>query len=214
VELFEAMTTQRAIRRIKPDPVDDATIRRLLELAIKAPTGSNKQGWEWIVVRDPKVKRELARKYRAAYRLYGRAGRWAKRKEPKTLRLLDAVDWQVKHFEEIPVFVIPCLHGSSFPYPWIYRSSRYGSIYPAIQNLLLAARAEGIGAALTTLPLWNQLGVRRLLGLPMSVEPIAIIPLGHPIGRYGPTTRTPIEDIAHLDRYGNKLFGGERITAM
>jgi nitroreductase len=206
VDLVEAMTTQRAIRRLKTDPVDDDVLLKILELAIKAPTGSNKQGWEWIVVRDPKVKRELARKYRAAYRLYGRAGRWAKRKEPKTLKILDAVDWQVKHFEEIPVFVIPCLHGSSFPYPWIYRSSRYGSIYPAIQNLLLAARAEGLGAALTTLPLWNQIGARRLLKLPRGVEPIAIIPLGWPIGKYGPTTRRPIREIAHLDRYGNRAF--------
>lgn len=206
MDLIEAMTTQRAIRRLKPDPVDDETLMRVLSLAIKAPTGSNKQGWEWIVVRDPKIKRKIARSYRGIHRLYAGAGRRAKRNEPKMLRILDAVDWQLEHFEEVPVFIIPCLHGSSFPYPWIYRSSRYGSIYPAIQNLLLAARAEGLGASLTTLPLWNQIGTRLKLGLPPNVEPVAIIPIGWPIGNYGPTTRTPIEQITHLDRYGNRAF--------
>ena len=212
MDLVEAMTTQRAIRRLKPDPVDDETLMRVLSLAIKAPTGSNKQGWEWIVVRDPKLKRKIARSYRSVHRLYSGAGRRAKRDDPKMLRNLDAVDWQLEHFEEVPVFIIPCLHGSSFPYPWIYRSSRYGSIYPAIQNLLLAARAEGLGASLTTLPLWNQIGTRLKLGLPPNVEPIAIIPMGWPLGKYGPTTRTPIEEITHLDRYGNRVF--KKITAM
>ena len=206
MDLVEAMTTQRAIRRLKPDPVDDETILRLLDLAIKAPTGSNKQGWEWIVVRDRRIKKRLGRRLRTAWRLYGSAGRRVKRDEPKMLRLLDAVQWQVDHFDEAPVLVIPCLHGASFPYPWIYRSSRYGSIYPAIQNLLLAARAEGLGAALTTLPLWNQIAARSILRLPLSVEPVAVIPIGWPIGRYGPTTRRPIREIAHLDRYGNRAF--------
>jgi nitroreductase len=206
MDLVEAMTTQRAIRRLKTDPVDDETLMRVLSLAIKAPTGSNKQGWEWVVVRDPAVKRKLARSYRFVHRLYAGAGRRVKRNEPNMLRILDAVDWQLEHFEEVPVFVIPCLHGSSFPYPWIYRTSRYGSIYPAIQNLLLAARAEGLGASLTTLPLWNQIGARRTLGLPIGVEPVAIVPIGWPIGRYGPTTRRPIEEITHLDRYGNRAF--------
>jgi len=206
VDLVEAMKTQRAMRRIKPDPVDDETLLRVLSLAIKAPTGSNKQGWEWIVVRDPAVKAKLGRRLRAAFRLYGGAGKLATRNDPKQRRNLEAVAWQAEHFEEIPVVIVPCLHGASFPYPWVARSSRYGSIYPAIQNLLLAARAEGLGAALTTLPLWNQIGARHALGLPLSVEPVAVIPIGWPVGNYGPTTRRPIEEITHLDRYGNKAF--------
>ena len=206
MELIEAMTTQRAIRRLKPDPVDDETLMRVLSLAVKAPTGSNRQGWEWIVVRDPKVKRKLGRRLRAAFRLYGGAGRRITRNDPKQQRNLDAVAWQAEHFEEIPVIVVACLHGASFPYPWVARSSRYGSIYPAIQNLLLAARAEGLGAALTTLPLWNQVAARIALRLPPNVEPVAVIPMGWPLGRYGPTTRRPIEEITHLDRYGNRAF--------
>ena len=207
MELTEAMMTQRAVRRVKPDPVDDDVLKKILGLAIKAPSGSNQQGWEWIVVRDPKVKRALGKQYAAAWRPYSSLGKRVKRDEPKTLRIIDAVQWQVDHFEEIPVVVVACLRGALIPKaPWIYRSSRYGSIYPAVQNLLLAARAEGIGAALTTLPLWNRVVARRILGLPLSVEPVAVIPLGWPIGRYGPTTRRPIEEVTHIDRFGNRAW--------
>lgn len=205
MELAEAMTTQRAVRRVRPDPVDDEVIKKILGLAIKAPSGSNQQHWEWIVVRDPKVKRGLAKQYRRAWNLYGRAGRRVKRNDPKMLRTIDAVEWQVDNFEQIPVLVIACLTQAWIPKaPWIYRSSRYGSIYPAVQNLLLAARAEGLGAALTTLPLWNRIAARRILGLPAGVEPVAVVPLGWPIGKYGPTTRRPVEEVTSIDRYGNR----------
>lgn len=207
MELAEAMTTQRAVRRVKPEPVDDDVLKKILGLAIKAPTGSNAQNWEWIVVRDPKVKAKLAKQYRSAWSLYGRAGRRVKRDEPKTLRIMDAVQWQVDNFEDIPVMIVACLKEGWIPkFPWIYRSSRYGSIYPAVQNLLLAARAEGLGAALTTLPLWNRIAAYRILGLPRSVEPIAVIPLGWPIGRYGPTSRRPVEEVTSIDRFGNRAW--------
>ena len=207
MELAEAMTTQRAVRRVKPDPVDDDVLKKILGLAIKAPTGSNAQNWEWIVVRDPKVKAQLAKQYRSAWSLYGRAGRRVKRDEPKTLRIMDAVQWQVDNFEDIPVMIVACLKEGWIPkFPWIYRTSRYGSIYPAVQNLLLAARAEGLGAALTTLPLWNRVAVRRILGLPAGVEPIAVVPLGWPIGKYGPTTRRPVEEVTSIDRFGNRAW--------
>src|SRR5438094_936729 len=122
------------------------------------------------------------------------------------LRLIKAVQWQLEHWDEIPVIMVPCLRGISWPLPWIYKSSRYGSIYPAIQNLLLAARAEGLGAALTTFPLWNRVAARRILRLPLNVEPIACIPMGWPQGKYGPTTRRPVEEFTHLDRHGNLAF--------
>jgi nitroreductase len=205
VDLHEAMTTQRAIRRLRPDPVDDEVLLRCLRLAVKAPTGSNQQGWQFIVVKDPDVRAALGKQNRRVARPYLQAGRLLKRDE-KSRRMIDAVEWQAEHWNEIPVIVIPCLKGISWPLPWIYKSSRYGSIYPAIQNLLLAARAEGLGAALTTLPLWNRVAVRRILKLPITVEPIACIPMGWPRGRYGPTTRKPVEEITHLDRYGNLAF--------
>ena len=113
MSLVEAMETQRAVRRLLPDPVDDATILRVLELATKAPTGSNLQNWEFVVVRDPDVKHQLARLNRQAWSIYRRLGkRRAKGHEP-TLKIIDAVQWQADHFEEVPVVVVACLRGRS-----------------------------------------------------------------------------------------------------
>ena len=202
--LREAMETQRAIRRLLPDPVPDDVVYRCIELALKAPTGSNAQNWEWIVVRDPAVKRKLARLNRIPWSVYGRAGRIAKRRDQKMLRILDAVQWQVDHYEEIPVLVVACLRGLRVNWLPGIATAYYGSIYPAVQNFLLAARAEGLGAALTTLPLWSSTLARRALGLPFNVQPVAVIPVGWPRGRYGPNTRKPAESVVHHDRYGNR----------
>ena len=205
--LSEAMETQRAVRRLLPDPVDDATILRVIELATKAPTGSNLQNWEFVVVRDPDVKHQLARLNRQAWSVYRRLGKRKARNDPSTRKIIDAVQWQADHFEEIPVVIVACLHGRSPVFgPPVLATSFYGSAYPAVQNLLLAARGLGLGATLTTLPLWSTSLARRTLGLPSKVTPVAVIPLGWPRGRYGPTTRKPVGEVVHLDRYGNRSF--------
>lgn len=205
--LQEAMLTQRAVRRVLPDAVDDAIVLRCIELALKAPTGSNGQNWEFVVVKDRDTKVALGKQYKRAWALYGRAGKVVTRKDPSMKKVLAAVEWQVEHFAEIPVLVVACLRGSRLPYtplPPIAVSSYYGSIYPSVQNLLLAARGMGLGASLITLPLWSTTAARSLLKLPMSVHPCCIVPLGWPRGRYGPTTRKPVGQVAHLDRYGNR----------
>jgi nitroreductase len=203
-----AMTTQRAVRKVLPDPVDDAIVLRCVELALKAPTGSNGQNWEFVVVRDRSLKERLAKQYRHAWSVYGGIGRrTVAREDPSMTKILDAVAWQVEHFADIPVVVIACLRGGRppiGPLPPIGESSYYGSIYPSVQNLLLAARAMGLGASLITLPLWSTTVVRHLLGLPISVHPCCAVPLGWPQGRYGPTTRRPVGDVVHLDRYGEQ----------
>jgi nitroreductase len=208
--LEDAMRTQRAIRRLKPDPVDDDLILHLLELALKAPTGSNAQSWEFVVVKDRAVKEKLGKLNRMGFSVYGRIGRkQAERTNDQAmLRILDAVQWQVDHFAEIPVLIVACLNGWIPPAPGLAAMSLYGSIFPSVQNLLLAARAAGLGAALITLPLWSKLAAQRALGLPFTVTPCAIVPLGWPIGRYGPTKRRPVEEVVSLDRYGNRAFVG------
>ena len=208
MSLEEAMRTQRAIRRLKPDPVDDALVLRCIELALKAPTGSNAQNWEFVVVKDPVVKAKLARLNRVAWSAYGGIGRFLARRagDDKGLRIIDAVQWQADHFEEIPVIIVACLNAWVPPWPAIASSSLYGSIYPSVQNLLLAARAAGLGAALITLPLWNKTLARWALGLPWNVTPVAVVPMGWPMGRYGPTTRRPVEKVVSLDRHGNRAF--------
>jgi nitroreductase len=202
------MLTQRAIRRLTDDPVDDDLVLHLIELALKAPTGSNAQNWEFVVVRDPVVKAKLARLNRGAWNLYGGIGRRMVRGDERMLKILDAVQWQADHFEQIPVIVVACLRGVIPPWPPVATASAYGSIFPSVQNLLLAARAAGLGAALITLPLWSKWLARRALGLPWKVNPCAVIPLGWPKGRYGPTTRRPVAEVVSLDRYGNRAFLG------
>jgi nitroreductase len=206
MDLADAMRTQRAIRRLKPDPVDDELLLRCLELATRAPSGANRQPAEFILVRDPSAKADLGRLYRQAWSVYGGIGRRLYGRHEKTRRIIAAVDWQVDHWEETPVVVVACLRGVALPIPGVARSSRYGSIYPAIQNFLLAARAEGLGAALTTLPVYSQWAARRVLGIPWNVEPVAAIPVGWPRGRYGPNTRRPVERSVHVDRYGIRPF--------
>ncbi len=206
MDLAEAMRTQRAIRRLKPDPVDDELLLRCLELATRAPSGGNRQPAEFILVRDRRVKAALGRLYRQSWSVYGGLGKLMYGSHERTRKIMDAVDWQVDHWEEVPVVVVACLRGVPLPMPGVARSSRYGSIYPGIQNFLLAARSEGLGAALTTLPVWSQWAARRALGIPWSTEPVAAIPVGWPRGRYGPTTRRPVVRSVHVDRYGNRPF--------
>src|SRR3989442_1522073 len=100
--LEEAMRTQRAIRRLKPDPVDDALVLRLIELALKAPTGSNAQNWEFVMVKDRAVKERLGALNRGAFRIYGGLGRWLARSEPPMLRIIEAVQWQGGHLPHNP----------------------------------------------------------------------------------------------------------------
>jgi nitroreductase len=207
MSLAEAMSTQRAVRRVQPDPVDDCIVLRCLELALEAPTGSNGQNWEFVVVKDRAIKASLAAQYRRAWRIYGGLGRRIKSDE-QTAKILKSVQWQVDHFEEIPVVVVCCLRGGArvpfVPEPPVVASSHYGSIYPSAQNLLLAARSIGLGGALITLPLWSNVWARRILGLPLTVEPCCVVTLGWPKGRYGRKARKPVGTVVHLDQYGRQ----------
>ena len=209
--LVEAISTQRSIRKVLDEPVDDGIVLRCIELALKAPTGSNGQNWEFVMVRDPQVKAGIAAQYRRAWPVYRRLGHRlvGVAEDEKLDRMHAAVAWQVEHFEQLPVLVVACLRGGRVPLlpsPKIAMSSYYGSIYPSVQNLLLAARSMGLGASLITLPLWSSVWSRHLLGLPVSVTPACLIALGWPQGRYGPTTRKPVGEVVHLDHYGNQPY--------
>ena len=212
MSLGEAMLTQRAIRRVLPIPVDDAVVLKCIEPALRAPTGANGQNWEFVVVKDRVVKEKLARRYRQAWKVYyATVLRRQVKHDESMAKTARAVQWQVDHFAEIPVLVVACLRlplrEGGVPFglmPHASLSGYWGSIYPSVQNLLLAARAMGLGASLITLPLWSKSSARRILGLPHSVTPCAVVPLGWPRGRYGPTTRRPAAEVTHLDAFGNQ----------
>jgi len=212
--LLEAMMTQRAVRRVRPDPVDDAVVLKCIELALRAPTGNDGQNWEFIVVTDRRVKKRLAKRYRQAWKLQRDVVlRGAVAHDESMAKIVRAVQWQVDHFTEVPVLVVACLRLGAregrlpiVRMPHAVESAYWGSIYPSVQNLLLAARAMGLGASLITLPLWSRTSARRTLDLPPSITPCCIIPLGWPRGRYGPTTRKLVDEVAHLNAFGNRVW--------
>jgi len=213
--LAEAMLTQREVRRVTPDPVDDRIVLRCVELALEAPTGSNMQNWEFVVVKNAAVKAKLAAQYRLAWTLYKAVSRRVTVDEQAS-KIQRSVKWQVEHFEKIPVLVVCCLRGGYrvplLPRPPIATSSHYGSIYPSAQNLLLAARSIGLGGALITMPLLSHTVARRILQLPLNIEPCCVVALGWPKGRYGRKARKPVGTVVHLDAYGHQPWRADAST--
>lgn len=208
--IADAMRTQRAVRRLWPNPVDHDVLLPLLELSLKAPTSSNTQDWYYLVVEDREQKAQIAKLYRRLYRLFNPIVERMAKGDEQALRGMRPGQWQAEHFEELPVLVIPCyrrgIKHKAVGRPQISVSSFYGSVYPAVQNLLLSCRAVGLGASIQTLPIWHIGRARRILGLPRNINPVCLIPIGWAKGKYGPTTRRPIGEVIHLDRYGNQPF--------
>ncbi len=192
--LFEVMSTCRAMRRLRPDPVPDALVRRLVEAANYAPSGRNLQRARWIIVRDPEQRRRLGDLNRRASVEHATAERDAGR-EP---RMWDAVLWQAEHMHEAPVIIVACcVMDDAKQDPGRYASS----VWPGIQNLLLAARASGLGAAPTTYALAFRDELEAVLELPSGVRAQAVIPVGVPLGRFGPVRRLPVDDVMMCDRW-------------
>lgn len=208
--LDEAMRTQRAVRRLHLEPVSHDVLLPLLELALKAPTSSNSQDWCFVVVEDRAQKAALARSWRRLFRVVRRIEDRQHAGDPQARRQSAPGRWQVEHFEDLPTLVVACyrrgLTHRPVGRPQIAVSSYYGSTYPAVQNLLLACRAVGLGASLQTLPIWHVRATRKVLGLPRAMNPVCIVPIGWAKGRYGPTTRPPVGEVVHLDRWGNRPF--------
>jgi nitroreductase len=208
-DLFEIMATTRSMRRLKPDPVPAELIRKILEAGVSAPSGGNMQRWRFIVVRDAKIKQTIGAYYKRAWDevvapRYG-AGEPAPGTTPERFkRMLGAAQYLADHIHEAPVWIVPCLEGAT---PTRTAGS---SIYPAVQNMLLAARALGLGATLTTLYLNFEKEVEAALGLPTDMHSYAILPIGYPMGRFGPVRRVPLADVVYEDRWGQPLSEGGR----
>ena len=201
--LFEVMFSCRAMRRIKPDPVPEELLRKLVESGNQAPTGSNVQNVRWVVVRDPETKRLLAeenRKHITAYMAADPVVELPHQSQAKRDRMREAVIWQMEHMHEIPALVIACLE---FPEPQsdAARAGGGGYVWPAVQNVLLAARALGLGATPTTLGLRDRARVKEILGLPDTVEAYCLVPVGYPMGNFGPVSRLPVEETVHWDQW-------------
>ena len=203
-DVFEIMRTTRAMRRLKPDPVPDELILRILRAGTCAPSGGNLQRWRFLVVKDPAIKKAVQVWYKKAYdEVIG--PRYASSAPPPGVsaeryrRQHEAVEYLTEHFHEAPVWIVACLEESGVPTRW-----SGASIYPAVQNMLLAARALGLGATLTTRHLLYEKEAEAALGLPPGVHSYAILPIGWPMGRFGPVGRGPLEEVVYLDRWGER----------
>ncbi|MSP79206.1 MAG: nitroreductase [Dehalococcoidia bacterium] len=203
MDLFDAMHTQRAIRRYKSDPVPDEVIHKVLDAAIRAPTGSNSQSWSFIVLQDPKIKQQVAEYYKRAWITTGGVERYSDGTEPARVRLLKSVIHLTEHMGEVPVLILCCVRGSGAG-----SITSGSSIYPAVQNLMLAARGLGLGTCLTTLHRNFETEIKALVGIPNDVSTAALIPMGYPADtvRFGPTPRQPVNTVAFRDHWGNSAF--------
>jgi len=200
-DLFEIIRTTRSMRRLKPDQVPNEFIRKILEAGACAPSGGNMQRWRFLVVRDAGIKRTVGAYYKRAWDEQAAPRYRSGEPAPGTsreqfLRLLDAAEYLAAHIHEAPVWIIPCLEGGA---PTRTSGS---SIYPAVQNMLLAARALGLGATLTTLHLQFETEVEAALGLPPGAHSYALLPIGYPMGRFGPVRRVPLADVVFDSRWG------------
>ncbi len=201
--IFEVLYNCRAMRRIKPDPVPEELLLKLADAGNQAPTGSNVQNVRWVIVRDAETKRLLAeenRKHLTAYMAADTVEELPHQSKAKRDRMRAAVVWQIEHMHEIPALVIACLEfaeAQADP----SRAGGGGYVWPAVQNALLAARALGLGATPTTLALRDRARVKEILGLPETVEAYCMLPVGYPMGNFGPVTRLPVGETVHWDQW-------------
>ena len=203
MDVFEVMQTSRAMRLLKPDPVPGELVDRILEAAVCAPNGGNQQKWSFLAVKDRAVKEQVQPYYAAALE---EAHKYAYAHTPPGTtgaqhdRQFGEVTHLTEHFHEAPVWIVLCLDvGEGEP---SYGSG--ASIYPAAQNVLLAARALGLGATFTNRHLRYAKEVDAVFGLPPTVRSYAIIPIGYPDKPFGKVRRLPVQQVTHLDRWGTQ----------
>jgi nitroreductase len=217
-DFFTVVDTQRALRRFRPDPVPDALLARVLSAATRAPSARGAEPWCFVVVRDAALRATIGAHYRRAFEA-GAAFAAATdadrdvRTRPHYARMMRAAEDLALHFADVPVLVVCGLdHAQLGPLAAPDGTLRapaaaYASVFPAVQNLLLAAHALGLGGTLTTLHRHFEAELKRLLAVPAAVEVVAIVPLGWPVDRPGPTRRKPLAAVAFRDVFGRSFEG-------
>ncbi|WP_055694311.1 nitroreductase family protein [Streptomyces prasinopilosus] len=226
--LFATMSTMRAMRRLRPDPVPDELLDRLIQAAVWGPSGGNMQRYEYVVVTAPEVMAELAPLWQRCVDAYlATTGKYAPAgmDEAAYGRMVAAIEYQRDHFAETPALIIPCYR---FPEPRMEEegvrkyaealgpeaTARMGRIqerfsalaegscvYPGVQNLLLAARGLGLAANITIWHLMLEEEWKAALGIPEDMHTFAAIPVGWPRGNFGPVRRRPVEEVVHRNRW-------------
>jgi nitroreductase len=204
IGLVEALYSLRALRRLAPDPVSDDDLRFLVDAATQAPSASNGQHWAFVVVTDREQRRRLGELYREVGRRVIRDEALASgRLAPETQRVYRNAMRLVEGLAEVPALIVVAGRG---PHPGdpARAAAWYGSLFPAVQNLMLAARARGLGTTLTTLHKLREREVKAVLAIPDDWETVALIPVGRPLGSFGPPRRAPSAQVTHWERWGGR----------
>jgi len=203
IGLFEAIYSARAIRRFRPDPVPDELIEKVIEAGTMAPSATNAQPWAFVVVRDPATKRFIQERYAATFHAaYGQAkeligGAPSGSQE----RLMAAATHLADHLHEVPVLLVCCVQRYGRDGRGREGRPRYDSIFPAVENILLACRGLGLGSCLTTLHTAHEREINQRLGIPDDWSSPALLPIGFPADRHGPIRRRPARELIHRDRW-------------
>jgi len=202
MDFFEVATTQRAIRRLTADPIPDAALAQIMDAAICAPSGGNRQGWRFVVVRDRGTRARLGELYREAWNELTKVPyyRDAAAAPPDSLlgKMAASAAHLAEHLGEAPVLILACIVTDGVA----ATVTTGASIYPAVQNIMLAARALGIGSCITTIHRYRDAQVKELLGIPAGIETCALIPLGYPLGKFGRPPRLPVGEVTFADHWG------------
>ena len=198
---FDLALRQRATRELRPDPVPDALIERILEAGTHAPSAMNGQPWHFVVVQDAAIRQHIADGARAAWTGFAR-DRTSDQYSPG----FKSVDrWAMTGLAEAPVIIVLC--GDTDRLPLDQMGS---SIFPAAQNILLAANAVGLGSLMSNLPLYAPDGaVAKALALPENIVPLATLPIGYPARKMGRPRRRPVREVTSRDRYGSAWSGAD-----
>jgi|TARA_B100000925_G_C21993692_1_gene467918 nitroreductase len=209
MDVFEALYTTRAMRRVKEDPVPDNIIQSMIDSAIRAPSGSNRQNWKFLVVTDKNIREKLSNIYRETWDYYINSflnsakdpgASSLKKQDDKDIetirRISNSASWLAENYHKVPLLVLA-----------LSRNDPTGSsIYPAIWNLMLAARGHGIGTCLTTVMSFETEKVFEVLNIPNDKGWTlnATITAGYPLGKWGVAERKPVDDVTYLNTWGNK----------
>jgi nitroreductase len=195
----DVLRRSRALVPLSNEPVDEETVRACLDLAAQATVSAHRR-CEFLVLRDGDRKHQMARIYRQGWSVYRRLLR------VKGAKGIATRQWEADHFEDLPVVIVACVHGPRPVFPAFNAARYYASVLPALENLLLAAHALGLGATMTTLPIWSGWQARRTLGLPWHVAPVAVVPIGWP---RDPDAGVPppvrVDGLVHHDHWGNRV---------
>ncbi len=219
MDFFDLVGNVRAMRRLKPDPVPVSMIRKVLDAGVKAASGMNTQPWAFVVVQDKEGRAFLAERYKWAMDdRFGDAIVAKEGDDSAMARLIRSVQYQIEHLQETPAIILVCgLRDWPFAVPAEERVGHgppnYGAVYPCVQNMLLACRAIGLGATLTTMHQMFETELHERFGIPDEYGVVVMMPVGFPMGKFGPVTRRPAPESTYFDRFGNRELAPSGLSA-